>query len=219
MPQPSARRGRPPRISRAEIIEAARRIVEEDEGVDRLTMRRLAGEVGSTPMALYHHVRDKEELLVLLMDAVAEEAQRRPELPADPRERVIVLATAIRASLVERPWAVELPAADDLMSVSALWYSERIVGALVECGLTTERAVHAYRAIWYYTVGELTVRTASARRRERDDRPTYRDRVFTELDPGELPTLASLAGRWTELTARDTYQDGLRALVDGLTRG
>ncbi|MCZ9344823.1 TetR/AcrR family transcriptional regulator, partial [Streptomyces sp. TRM76130] len=50
MPQPSAPRrrslGRPPRISREEIVEAARRIVDEG-GVDRLTMRRLAAEVGS----------------------------------------------------------------------------------------------------------------------------------------------------------------------------
>ncbi|WUI02341.1 TetR/AcrR family transcriptional regulator [Spirillospora sp. NBC_00431] len=217
--QPSGPRGRPPRISRAEIVEAARRIVDEDAGVDRLTMRRLAREVGSTPMALYHHVRDKEELLILVMDDLAEQVMRRPELPADPRERVVALAAAIRASLAERPWVVELLAADDLMSRSALWYNERIVGALMECGLTIERAVHAYRAVWYYTVGEMTVRAASTRRRARDDRPTYRDRVFADLDPEELPRLASLEGRWTELTARDTYLDGLRALVDGLTRG
>jgi AcrR family transcriptional regulator len=218
MSQPSARRGRPPRISRAEIIEAARRIL-EDDGVEKLTMRRLAKEVGSTPMALYHHVRDKEELLVLLMDDVAERTMRRPELPADPRERVVALAAAIRAALVERPWVVELLAADDLMAASALWYSDRIVDAFVACGLTVENAVHAYRAVWYYTVGERTVRAASARRRADDDRPTYRDRLIADADPGELPRLASLGGRWPELTARDTYLDGLRALVDGLTRG
>ncbi|EFL19436.1 predicted protein [Streptomyces sp. C] len=54
MPQPSAPRkalGRPPRISREQTIETARRTVDEG-GVDRLTMRRLAAEVGGTPMAL-----------------------------------------------------------------------------------------------------------------------------------------------------------------------
>ncbi|WP_433472918.1 TetR/AcrR family transcriptional regulator [Spirillospora sp. CA-142024] len=209
--------GRPPRISRTEIIETARRIVDE-EGVGKLTMRRLATEVGSTPMALYHHVRDKEDLLLLLVNDYAARSLHRPDLPSDPRERVVVLAAAIRETLAGVPWIVELLTADDLMAEEALWYNERIVDALMECGLTIEQAVHGYRAVWYYTAGEMLVRAASARRRARDDRPTHRDRIFADLDPVALPRLASLSGRWATLTAQDTYLDGLRALVDGLTR-
>ncbi|MEU6620085.1 TetR/AcrR family transcriptional regulator [Streptomyces litmocidini] len=218
MPQPSAPRkalGRPPRISREEIIETARRIVDEG-GVDRLTMRRLATEVGSTPMALYHHVRDKEELLVLLLDDYAARTLRRPELPADPRERVVVAAAAIHEALVACPWIVEVLTADDLMSTTALWFVEQIVDGLAACGLSPDRAVHGYRAIWYYTAGEIVVRTTAARRRAGDDRTTYRERAFAELDPHELPRLAQVADRWAPLTAEDTYLDGLRALVDGL---
>ncbi|MFD7685385.1 TetR/AcrR family transcriptional regulator [Streptomyces sp. NPDC059781] len=218
MPQPSAPRrtlGRPPRISREEIIGTARRIVEEG-GVDRLTMRRLATEVGSTPMALYHHVRDKEELLVLLLDDYAARTLRRPELPPDPRERVVVAATSIHEALAACPWIVEVLTADDLLSTSALWFVEQIVDGLVGCGLSLDRAVHGYRAIWYYTAGEIVVRTTAARRRADDDRATYREQVFADLDPGELPRLTQAADRWAPLTAEDTYQDGLRALVDGL---
>jgi AcrR family transcriptional regulator len=217
MPRQSAQRGRPPRLSREEIVDAARRIVEE-EGVGRLTMRRLAGEIGSTPMALYHHVRDKDELLLLLMDDYAARMLHRPGLPGDPRERVVAVAAAIRELLAEIPWIAEVLAADDLMSRSALWFVEQILDGLAECGLTPEQAVHAYRAIWYYTAGEIIIRAAAARRRTRDDRPTYRDRVFAELDGTELPRLAEVAPRWAPLTAQDTYLDGLRALVDGLTR-
>lgn len=219
MPHPSAPRrkalGRPPRISREEIIEAARRIVDEG-GVDRLTMRRLATEVGSTPMALYHHVRDKEELLVLLLDDYAARTLRRPELPAHPRERIVVAAAAIHEALTACPWIVEVLTADDLLSTSALWFVEQIVDGLVACGLSLDRAVHGYRAIWYYTAGEIVVRTTAARRRADDDRATYREQVFAGLDPGELPRLAQAADRWAPLTAEDTYRDGLRALVDGL---
>ncbi|MEV7237208.1 TetR/AcrR family transcriptional regulator [Streptomyces sp. NPDC051020] len=218
MPQPSAPRktqGRPPRISREEIIETARRIVDEG-GVDRLTMRRLATEIGSTPMALYHHVRDKEELLVLLLDDYAARTLRRSELPAHPRERIVAATTAIHEALAACPWIVEVLTADDLMSTSALWFVEQIVDGLVECGLSPDRAVHGYRAIWYYTAGEIVVRTTAARRRADDDRATYREQVFADLDPSELPRLAQAADRWAPLTAEDTYQDGLRALVDGL---
>ncbi|MFD5789464.1 TetR/AcrR family transcriptional regulator [Streptomyces sp. NPDC127037] len=218
MPQPSAPRrtpGRPPRISRDEIIGTARRIVTEG-GVNRLTMRRLAAEVGSTPMALYHHVRDKEELLVLLLDDYASRTLRRPELPEDPRERVMAAATAIHEALAACPWIVEVLTADDLMSTSALWFVEQIVDGLMECGLPLDRAVHGYRSLWYYTAGEIVVRTTAARRRTDDDRATYREQVFADLDPSELPRLAQAADRWAPLTAEDTYRDGLEALVDGL---
>ncbi|EFL19441.1 TetR/AcrR family transcriptional regulator [Streptomyces sp. C] len=218
MSQPSAPRkttGRPPRISREEVIEKARRIVTE-EGVDRLTMRRLATEIGSTPMALYHHVRDKEELLVLLLDDHTARTLHRAELPDDPRERVVASAAAIHEVLAACPWIVEVLTADDLMSASALWFVEQMVDGLVECGLTPEQAVHGYRAIWYYTAGEITVRTAAARRRAGDDRATYRERVFADLDPGELPRLTQVADQWASLTAENTYLAGLRALVNGL---
>ncbi|WP_131742756.1 TetR/AcrR family transcriptional regulator [Actinomadura roseirufa] len=219
MPQPTEpRRGRPPRISLAEIVDTARRIVDA-EGVSRLTMRRLATEVGSTPMALYHHVRDKEELLLLLLDDYAARTLRRPDLPADPGERVVALAVAIREALRDCPWIVEVLTADDLMAESALWFAENIVDALVAGGLTPARAVHGYRAVWYYTAGEILVRAAAARRRARDDRPTYRERVFAGLDAAELPRLAALGGDWAALTAEDTYLDGLRALVTGLLTG
>ncbi|MFE6055928.1 TetR/AcrR family transcriptional regulator [Kitasatospora sp. NPDC056446] len=217
-PQPPAPRkttGRPPRISREEVVATARRIVDE-EGVGKLTMRRLAAEIGSTPMALYHHVRNKEELLVLLLDDYAARTLRPTGLPADPRERVVAAATAIHRALAPCPWIVEVLTADDLMSTHALWFVEQIVDGLVGCGLPLDRAVQGYRAIWYYTAGEIVVRVTAARRRSGDDRPTYREQVFAGLDPEALPRLAEAAGHWDRLTAEDTYGDGLRALVDGL---
>ncbi|MDP9864135.1 MULTISPECIES: TetR/AcrR family transcriptional regulator [Streptosporangium] len=211
-----ARTGRPPKISRADIVSAAHRIIDA-EGTQGLTMRRLAREVGATPMALYHHVHDKDELLHLLLDEYAA-GLPRPELPDDsPAERVVAAATAMHGALVGCPWIVEVLRADDLMSVRALWYPETIIDAAVHAGLSPEAAVDAYRIIWHYTAGEITARAAAARRRE-EDRPTYRSQVFATLDPAELPRLAALGERWEELTARDTYDKGVRAIVDGLLR-
>ncbi|MEV4219165.1 helix-turn-helix domain-containing protein [Nonomuraea sp. NPDC049725] len=208
------RTGRPPKISRADIVAAAHRVIEED-GVESLTMRRLAREVGSTAMALYHHVRDKEELLLLLLDDYAASRPRPAELPEEPRERVVAVATAMREALSGCPWIVDVLRADDLLSVGALWYPEQIIDAAVEAGLTTESAVDAYRIIWHYTAGELGGR-AAARRRRAQGGSTYRERVFAELDAEEFPRLAEVGRRWEELTAKDTYDRGLRALVGGL---
>lgn len=217
MPEPAPSRpriGRPPQISRPEIIATARRIVEE-EGLQHLTMRRLAREVGSTPMAVYHHVKDKEELLVLLLDDYAQQIPR-PDLPEPARERIIAAGIAMHDALVQYPWITEVLTADSLLATSALWYPESIIDAAITAGLTPEQAVHAYRTIWYYTAGEILVRTNASRHRQDTDRPTHRERVFATLDPQTLPRLAALADRWGALTAQDTYRNGLQAIVDGL---
>ncbi|RBQ18304.1 TetR/AcrR family transcriptional regulator [Spongiactinospora rosea] len=210
-----ARTGRPPRISRTDILAAAYRVIDA-EGTQALTMRRLAREVGTTPMALYRHVRDKDELLLMLLDDYAAGVPR-PEPPAGggPAERVTATAHAMREALMGVPWIVELLRADDLMSARALWYPEEIIDAAVQAGLTAEEAVDVYRIIWHYTAGEISARAAAARRRE-DGRPTHRSQVFESLDPDRLPRLAALGPRWAELTARDTYDKGIRALVNGL---
>ncbi|MET8988269.1 TetR/AcrR family transcriptional regulator [Nonomuraea wenchangensis] len=211
-----ARTGRPPKISRADIVTAAHRVIEED-GVASLTMRRLAREVGSTAMALYHHVRDKEELLLLLLDDYAA-GHARPaeeELPGEPRERVVAVATAMREALAGCPWIVDVLRADDLLSVGGLWYPEKIIDAALAAGLAMEDAVSAYRIIWHYTAGEIGARAAAAGRRA-EGGSTYRERVFAELDADAFPRLAEVGPRWAEVTARDTYDRGLRALVAGL---
>lgn len=216
MPKPSsppARTGRPPKISRDDIVAAATAIIDTD-GVEKLTMRRLATELGCTAMALYHHVRDKEDLLRLLLNDYADRVQW-PPLPGDPRERIIVAATAMHEVLAARPWIVEVITADDLLGISALWFAESIVAGAMDCGLTADRAVHAYRIIWHYTAGEIIIRSRSAARAA-EDRPTYREQIFADLDPQALPRLAELGPRFLVAAADDTYAQGLAALVDGL---
>ncbi len=210
------RTGRPPKISRDAILAAAHRIV-DTEGPDALTMRRVAREVGTTAMALYHHVRDKDDLLRLLLDDYAAGVPLPDPVSDDPAGRAVEAATAMRAALAPRPWIVDVLRADDLLARRALRFPEAIIDAFMTGGLDAEDAVDAYRIIWHYTAGEISARAAATRRRT-DDRLTYREQVFTGLDPAELPRLAALGERWEELAGRDTYDKGLRALVHGLLR-
>src|SRR5579863_10131685 len=92
-----ARTGRPARLSRQQIVGAARAIVRR-QGVDALTMRRLAEEIGCAPMALYGHVDDKVGLLLLILEAEAQELEW-PDFPDAPRERIITAALFIHDTL------------------------------------------------------------------------------------------------------------------------
>src|SRR5919108_3871291 len=63
-------RGRPPTIDREAVLDTAVRLLDA-EGVDALTMRRLASELGVSAMAPYPHVGSKDELLMVLIDRLA----------------------------------------------------------------------------------------------------------------------------------------------------
>ncbi|MFI5793616.1 TetR/AcrR family transcriptional regulator [Streptomyces sp. NPDC051677] len=216
MQSPNHQRSRPERarLSRETILVAAQQIVRE-EGAQHLTMRRLAREMSSTAMALYHHVRDKDELLMLLLDAHAESFPR-PELPEDPRLRLLESAQVLHDILADCPWIIEVLASDTFVSVSALWIVESMIDAAVGCGLTHEEAAYAYRVIWYYTIGELTVRFSRERAQSEAKHPPQRERVMAALDTGAFPQLARLGERWAGLTTADRHRQGLEAVVDGL---
>jgi AcrR family transcriptional regulator len=226
------RRGRPPRLTRAEIVSAARRVLER-EGVGALTMRRVAREVGSAPMGLYHHVADKDELLLALLEEEAASLEP-PPLPADPRARIVTVARFLRDVLDERPWVLQAIRPGERFGPGALPLVEEILAGFVACGLTPERAALAYRALWFQITGELTVRHARTRiappagaeqprpaAGEADAAPADGSHGFAEatmraLDPQQMPLLSALGERWWQLADSYDPSAALAALVDGL---
>jgi AcrR family transcriptional regulator len=202
--------------SRVEILAAARRIIERD-GWEKLTIRRLAAEIGIGATTLYHHVRDREDLLIQMLNEHADQTLH-PDLPEDPRDRMIVAATAIHDSLAAWPWAAEILTTDGFLGRlggTALWMVETIVAGAIDYGCTPEQAVHVFRSIWYHTVGEILVRAHSAHRRA-DAPPFDRDTFFVSLDASRMPRLAAIGDQWPSLAAQDTFPQALSAFVDGL---
>lgn len=220
MPRPtpsSGRTGRPPLTSRAQILAGARRLIDRD-GWEKLTIRRLAAEIGVGATTLYHHIRDKEDLLLLLLNDYVEQIER-PELPSDPKERIVAVATTLHDALSAWPWAAEVLTTDGfvgLLDESALWMVEAIVAGAADHGCTPVQAVDVFRSVWYYTVGEILVRAHSARRRAGDERPAHRGVSFSRFDASQVPHMAAIGDQWPALAARDTYPQGLRVFVDGL---
>lgn len=186
----------------------------ERHGPDALTMRRVAEQLGSSPMSIYRHVRDKDELLILLLDRLASELPA-PTLPAEPRARTVAACRTMRDGLAQNPWIVDVLAGGELIAPSILWLMEEIVAGFVACGLTPAQAADGYRAVWQFTVGELIIRRGLDRVAASGRRPFVID-VLTGVDPGELPTLAALKEHWMPARERDSYDIGLGALIDGL---
>ncbi|MFI6519046.1 TetR/AcrR family transcriptional regulator [Spirillospora sp. NPDC050679] len=220
-----ARRGRPARLTRERIVAAALQIVTR-QGSGALSMRRVADALGSAPMSIYRHVRDKDELLLLVLDASVADLPR-PDLPADPRARLLALLTWQHAELAARPWIVEVLVKGDLMAPSITWLLEEIYAAWRACGLTLAQAAHANRIVWNMLVGDLVQRAERARARTAPTarpaeaaapagRDPYQVSVPARAAPSAHPNLAALAEYWTAADRRDHLADDLAALVDAL---
>lgn len=208
-----SRTGRPPVTSRAQILAAARRLIDES-GWEKLTLRRLAAELGIGTMTLYSHVRDKEDLLLLLLNEYADGIPR-PDLPDEPRDRIVAASIVIHDALAAWPWAAEVLTSDGFINRfgRSLWMVETILAGAIDSGCTPEQAVYVFRSIWYYTVGEILVRAHSAHRPPVAEQPAP---YFTDVDAARMPHLVALGGQWQTLAAQDTYAQGLQAFVDGL---
>lgn len=144
------RRGRPPRLSRAQIVAAALDLVDR-EGVEGLTMRALAKDLGVDPMAVYRHVRDKDDLLGALCDQLLMELDPL-DLDAPWEPQVRRLAAQVRERLVARP--ALLPAlAGGPVTPTSLVVARDAVELLARAGVPVPLAMAAFGAVFAYVLG------------------------------------------------------------------
>jgi TetR/AcrR family tetracycline transcriptional repressor len=133
-------------LSRTSIVGAALALVDE-EGLEALTVRRLADRLGVTMMAMYWHVRDKAQLL----DLVGEALLAAVELPArtdDWRADLRALLHAARSTLHRHPDAAVLAFGRARYGPSGLAMFERILEILSDAGFDDERAGRVYMALY-----------------------------------------------------------------------
>ncbi len=180
------------------------------EGVEALTMRRLASELGVSAMAPYRHVGSKDELLMVLVDRLAARLVYPPR-PREPRGAMLVLWSTIYDSLADHPWVPEVLARRRMMAPSVLDAIEEIHAALRDAGLSIDSAVRAYRLMWNFTLGSLLVRAGATA-----ETPNQQQQLRGAPDPERYPMLAAAATAWTAARDRDTYRDDLGALIDAL---
>lgn len=211
MQRPTRRAGRPPVLSRRMVVDGAMAILESD-GIDAVTIRGVARRLRVSPMALYRHVADKDELLVAIVEELASNL-RFPARPDDHREAIIVLWATLYDGLAPHPWMPELLARRRLMAASVLEAVEEIHARLVGLGLSIEQAVDAYRVMWHVTLGTLLVNTGAD-----TSNADAQHRLRGGPDPDRYPALAAAAPAWNAAHQRDTYLADLANLLQGLVR-
>lgn len=129
-------------LDRGLIVEAALELARQ-EGIAAVTIRRVAQAVGSSRMALYRHVRDKQELLDLVADQIAWRAAQLPfddHVPWD--ERLGGIAASLRVQLSANPAFAEFMVVHSAHGPGGVTMAELITRAVAATGLPPARVAH-----------------------------------------------------------------------------
>jgi AcrR family transcriptional regulator len=130
--QPAPSRGPKPAITLTGIAEAAIRIADA-EGLDAVSMQRIAGELPVTKMALYRYVPGKTELVAVMSDLAMGAPPEHPALPW--REALSAWAMDLYTGFTRHPWLLQSTIGRRLLGPNELAWMERGVAALGDSGL------------------------------------------------------------------------------------
>jgi AcrR family transcriptional regulator len=126
--------------------------VADSDGIEAVTMRRLARELGVEAASLYHHVRGKAEILDGLVETVASHIEL-PDPSPNWREDITRRAHHTRATLREHPWAVSLMASRTSPGPATLRLLETGIRSFRQGGFTVVQAAHAISTVDSYVHG------------------------------------------------------------------
>ena len=139
-------------LTRERIVEAAAALVDA-EGLDALSMRRLATELGVQGPSLYNHFATKAEIVDAVADAVIEQVDVSAFGACEWPEALRRWAKSYHAVLAEHPNIVPVLARGPGRRPAALAMAEAVYGALVEAGWSYARATHIGALMRYLVTG------------------------------------------------------------------
>ncbi|HWN21931.1 MAG TPA: TetR/AcrR family transcriptional regulator [Gaiellaceae bacterium] len=223
-----ARRQRAP-LSKERVLDTAVALAHR-EGIESLTMRRLADELGTGAMTLYHYVPNKENLLDGMIDIVFGEIEP-PTTDVDWRTAMRRRALSTREALNRHRWAVGLMESRKTPGPNSLRLHDAVLGCLREAGFSIEMTIQAYSVqdayIYGFALQERSVPFETAEESAAVAEEQYREyaELAEERQLGQLadefPYLAEVvAGHVAEVgyDFASAFEDGLDLILGALER-
>jgi AcrR family transcriptional regulator len=202
-------------LSRESLVRAAVELL-DTEGLERVSMRRVAAELGVTVGALYWYVATKDELLELVLDDVLAEA-RAPDVAGEWRAALAAHAERLRRVLLRHPWVLPLLGRLPNIGPHAVALAEAALDIAVRAGFPDPPAVVA--ALHDQVVGSVLAQVGLRHARSvaggTDQLAAYLD-ATAERHPAAAAAMRAGAG--DDATARSSrrFEFSLDCLLDGL---
>ncbi|AIA03918.1 TetR/AcrR family transcriptional regulator [Streptomyces noursei] len=211
------RRGRRPAFSREAVTAAAVELADA-EGLDAVTMRRVAAQVGAGVMSLYSYAPDKETLVDLMVDRVNGELPVTGALSGDWRTDLKTVAHHQRALMLRHPWLPAALSTHRSLGPHALAFLEHALAALRPTGLDGAAKLEVFSLLTGFVASHVSHELTRATTAQSPDRAAAEARYLTTVAAdGHHPELArALAAPGRPLTPEATFTRFLDRLVDGL---
>jgi AcrR family transcriptional regulator len=202
-------------LTRERVIEAAMRVM-DGEGLEAVSMRRVAREVGVEAMSLYHHVEDKEDLL----DGICEHVMAQfdfPEPVEDWAENCRRGARAWRRLLQAHPGVMRLFAEQrgPIRSIDSVRPMEFALRILRSCGLTDRDTAQAFHAFGGYIQGFVMMELGSIAGGSDEEHQKAHAELAATL-PDEFAALQACSPYFAECDPDEQFEFGLDLLIRGL---
>jgi TetR/AcrR family transcriptional regulator, tetracycline repressor protein len=208
-----ARVGRPRRLTRDQVVTTARRIAAE-EGVERLTMRRLAEALAVMPNALYTYFPDKAAILdAVLDDLLGDVKGHRRNLTW--RQGLVSLMSSYRRLLLAQPGLIALTVSRPMIGPNALRVREDLLTLLRRGALGEADTVTAYFALFAYTTGFVAFETARPPGRRDAEQRVQTRQLHPRLPPEAFPSTRALASRLAKRPGDAEFRGGLHGVIAG----
>jgi TetR/AcrR family transcriptional regulator, tetracycline repressor protein len=204
------------KLTRERLIDAALRIMDE-EGLDAVSMRRVGRELGVEAMSLYHHVHDKEDLLLGVRERVLAQFLD-PGTDGDWEVRARQAARSWRHILRDHPNIMVLISESKRfeMTSTSMRPTETALRLLREVGLQDEDAVKAYCALGGFIVGFVMFEIGVARASGPDDEPRTPEGLMAALPADEFPCFMSSLPYLMHGDIDQRFEYGLDLLIAGI---
>jgi AcrR family transcriptional regulator len=148
------KRGPKPKVALGDIVATAVRIADA-EGLAAVSTRRVAEEVGISPMSFYTHVPGKAELLDLMLDAAADASERPQFDPRRWRDNVTFIAEGYRQFYLRHPWVFELATHRPIMGPNTMLAYDTALSAFDGLGLSEVEMDQSLTALSNYVHGAV----------------------------------------------------------------
>ncbi|MFG1947256.1 TetR/AcrR family transcriptional regulator [Nonomuraea sp. NPDC048826] len=207
--KPSSR-GPKPAFDLDQIADTAVKVA-DTEGLEAVSMQRIAAELGFTKMALYRYVRDKGELIAVMIEAAVGEA---PDLGrvSGWRAKLEEYARELSAAWRLHPWLPSITAGDRVMGPRETAWPESALGALVDTPLTESERLDAIMLVSNHIRATHAAATPGTQVWTAGDAsPVMRDLLSRNAD--RFPLLATTHAIPSATT---TQEFGLHVILDGL---
>ncbi|MEU4319489.1 TetR/AcrR family transcriptional regulator [Nocardia fluminea] len=160
LPSKPGTRGPKPGLTVDDVVAAGITLADRD-GIDKLTIRAVATQLGLRAMSLYTYVPSKDALIVLMVDAVA---AADPPIPAGlpVRERMIAIAARIRTELIEHPWLLEVSPWRQVLGPARMRRYEHQLAAIEDVGLSDLAMDRAIAVLTDFATGNARLAIAAA---------------------------------------------------------